>query len=396
MILNEATQKFIREHLHADVRQLALLAHRYQTQEIDFPFALSQIAGRQQIEHKIPSWRDRDDLLFPARLPLEQCSSEATAQYKALLVSGDSLADLTGGFGVDTAFLAPRFSQVFYVEKQTELAAIAQHNFSSLGLNHIQIHTGDGLTFLKTMPPVDYIYLDPARRSSSGKKVWLIEDCEPDLLQIQMQLLDKARFVLIKFSPMLDIQAVCRTLKNISAMHVVSVENECKELLFLLENQPVKELKLTCVNLRKQGNQTDTFLFPEEKEAQIVYSSEVKKYLYEPNTSILKAGMYKSLALRYNIDKLHSDSHLYTSEQLISGFPGRIFEVENIISFRKNDLKTHLHGLAQANLAIRNFPSTVAELRKKLHLSEGGDVYLFATTLAGGQRVLVRGRKMLV
>jgi len=393
MMLNAATQQFIREHLHDDLRRLALQAQLYSSAEIDFPSAIVQISGRQQIKHKLPSWYERDDLLFPARLSLEQCSSEATAQYKSTLLSGKTLLDLTGGFGVDTAFLAPNFLQVHYVEQQTELAKIAKSNFKTLNLNHIEVQTMDSIRFLKTMWPVDCIFIDPARRSDTGKKVCLIEDCEPDLLAIQALLNQKSQRILIKLSPMLDIQAACKVLKNVSEIHIVSVENECKELLFLIEKQTITNPKIVCINFQKKGNQTDLFDFSEEKQARITCVSELKTYLYEPNVAILKAGMYKSVALRYQLDKLHPDSHLYTSDHLISDFPGRIFQIENVFSFQKQELKIHLQKHREIHLCVRNFPLSVAELRKKLGLKEGGERHLFATTLADGRHCLVLGRR---
>jgi 16S rRNA G966 N2-methylase RsmD len=388
--MNEATKKFITAHRFDDVQKLALQSQSFHGAEIDIPAALTQISGRQIIEHKIPSWRQSDEIRYPGRLSLEQCSSEKTARYKASLLSGHSFVDLTGGWGVDTAFISPKFSQVTYVEKQEELANLAKHNFPILGLNFIRIHTGDGIEYLEKMNPVDCIYLDPARRSLSGKKVVLIEDCEPNLLEIQNLLLTKASFVLIKLSPLLDINAALRVLKNVKEVHVVSVENECKELLLLLEKGNTQAPVITCANLRKKGDQTVSFEYSEEKKAQIAYSREVKDYLYEPNASLLKAGFYKGIALRYPVEKLHSDSHLYTSTQYIPDFPGRIFRVEAVSSLNKKSLKAFLTGMDKANLTIRNFPLTVAGLRKKLKLNEGGEVYLFATTLSDGEHVIVK------
>ncbi|MDR0864720.1 MAG: class I SAM-dependent methyltransferase [Candidatus Symbiothrix sp.] len=386
--MNEATKKFIIAHRFDDVQKLALQSQSFA--EIDIPAALTQISGRQIIEHKIPSWYPSDEIRYPGRLPLEQCSSEKTARYKASLLSGDSFVDLTGGLGVDTAFISPNFSRVTYVEKQAELAKLAKHNFSVLELNSIQIESGDGTEFLEQMDPVDCIYLDPARRSLSGKKTVLIEDCEPNLLEIQDLLLKKAGTVLIKLSPLLDINAALRVLKNVREVHVVSVENECKELLFLLKKGDTPAPLITCVNLRKKEDQTLSFEYPEEKKAQMAYTPEIKDFLYEPNASLLKAGFYKGLALRYKVEKLHPDSHLYTSTHCVPDFPGRIFRVEAVSSLNKKDLKAFLTGLDKANLTIRNFPLTVADLRKKLKLKEGGDVYLFGTTLSNGVHVLVK------
>ena len=393
--LNEVTQQYIREHRTADVRRLALQSRPLAGSGIDFHAACKQIAGRQIIESKIPSWYDRDGLLFPERLALEQCSSEATARYKASLPEGQRFADLTGGFGVDTAFIAARFPQAVYVEKQAELAEIARHNFGVLGLDFIRVHIADGIGFLKTMEPVDCLYLDPARRSRSGKKAVFIEDCDPNLAEIQEMLLAKAKTVLLKLSPMLDIHAALQVLKKVAEIHIVSVENECKELLFLLRKEAPAEPQIICADSKKQAFHRDIFTFSEEKNTVIDCVSELQDYLYEPNVSILKAGFFKGLALRYGVTKLHPGSHLYTSGRFIPDFPGRVFRVEAVSSFNRNELKSLLSGIRQANIAVRNFPLSSDELRKKLLLKEGGEAYLFATTLSDGRRVLIKATRIV-
>jgi 16S rRNA G966 N2-methylase RsmD len=317
-----------------------------------------------------------------------------TAKYKASLLPGNSFADLTGGLGVDMAFMAPNFNRSTYVERQSELAEIARHNLAVLGLNHIEIHIGDGIEYFQQMKAVDALYLDPARRSVSGEKVMLIEDCEPDVGNIQGLLLEKSSRVLIKLSPMLDINSAMKGLKNIREIHVVSVENECKELLFLLERGQEQKPAITCINFRKKGDpQVLTFTFQEEQNTSVKCTETVKDYLYEPNVSILKAGYYKGITLRYPIEKLHPDSHLYTSSEWIPDFPGRIFAVEAIISMNKKELKAQLSGIEKANISVRNFPLSVAELRKRLKIKEGGETYLFATTLANGKHVIINTQK---
>jgi len=395
-MLNKATQEFIKAHRLDNVQKLALQSKSLSNQEINFPAALTQIAGRQTIEHKLPFWYNLDAIIYPVRLSLEQCSSEYTAQYKSSLLSGNSLVDLTGGFGVDTAFLSEKFSVAAYVEQQEELSAIAKHNFQVLGLNHIQTYFADGVTYLKAMDKVDCIYLDPARRSDSGKKVMLIEDCEPNLIQIQDLLLEKANQVLIKLSPMLDINAALKSLKYVHEIHVVSVENECKELLFLLKKGENQDPLITAVNLKKKGEHSFvSFHFSEEKEIEMDYVSEVETYIYEPNASLLKAGFYKGTAKQYQLKKLHPDSHLYTSNQLVSNFPGRIFKVEAVSSMNKKDLNPFLKNMEKANISVRNFPLSTAELRKKLKLKDGGEVYLFATTLKNAKHILIKSSKHL-
>ena len=387
---NEITLQFVRDHRFDDVRKLALQS--FSSLDIDASWALTQIAGRQYAGNKITSWSQSDAIVYPQHLSLEQCSSEQTACYKAGLLSGSSFVDLTGGFGVDFAFIAKQFQEAIYVEKQQALCEIAAVNFKALGLTSVKIIHSDAVEFLEKMSPVDAIFIDPGRRSDSGKKVFRMEDAEPDLLKIQDLLLEKATNVLIKLSPMLDISLALKQLKNVVEVHVVSLENECKELLFLLKRDcTVAEPLITCVNLTKKNRQPGvSFLLSQERARQISYTSEVERYIYEPNTSLLKAGFYKGLTDLYPIRKFHPDSHLYTSDQLISDFPGRIFRTEACTTFNKQELKDFLSGMDRANLAVRNFPVSVAGLRKQLKIKEGGDIYIFATTLANGRRTLVK------
>jgi len=396
-MLNEATKQFIKAHRFDDVRKLALQSRNPSVLQslspsiLCFKYALTQIEGRQYAEIKIPSWYQLDEIVYPPHLSLEQCSSEQTARYKAGLLSGNSFADLTGGFGVDFAFISSKFRESYYVEKQKELKEIADNNFNVLGLNSAKIINADAVEFLEKMPPVDAIFIDPGRRSNSGKKIFTIEESEPDLLKIQDSLLEKAATVLIKLSPMLDISKALKQLKNVSEVYVISLENECKELLFLLKRDLLSEPSITCVNLSNKKNQpTITFFQSEEKTRQIGYTSEVEQYIYEPNASLLKAGFYKGLTELFPIKKFHTDSHLYTSSELVFDFPGKIFEVETYSSFNKQELKIFLKGIDKASIAIRNFPVSVVELRKRLKIKEGGEICLFATTLADSKKALVK------
>jgi len=393
---NEATRKFILDHRFDDVQKLALQTPSIIDTEIDIRWALTQIEGRQFAGNKIPSWFQSNGIIYPPHLALEQCSSEQTARYKAGLLSGTSMVDLTGGFGVDFAFISNKFQEACYVEKQKELCEIACFNFKTLGLTSARIVHDDATKYLETMPPVDAIFIDPGRRSNSGKKVFAIEEAEPDLLKIQTRLLEKAQSVLIKLSPMLDISQALKLLKNVAEVHVVSLENECKELLFLLKKDFTSETLITCVNLSKKNAHAATlsFLQSQEKAMQITYTSEIDQYVYEPDASILKAGFYKGLTDLYPIRKFHPDSHLYTSGQFIPDFPGRVFQTEACSSFSKRELRDFLSETDKTSLAVRNFPLSVAELRKKLKLKEGGDTYVFATTLANGKHVLIRAKKL--
>lgn len=395
-MLNLATKKFIEDHWEEDVRKLALKGNSIENNDIDFSFALVQIAGRKRIKHKLPSWYNCEDIIYPSTLALEQCSSETTAQYKASILSGDSLVDLTGGFGVDISFISSKFKNAFYIEKQLSLVEIVKHNFDVLGLNNIEIQHTSAIDFLNKTPWIECIYIDPARRSSSGNKVVLLEDCDPNLLQIQDLLLEKSKIVAVKLSPMLDIHAAMKALKNLKELHIISVENECKELLFLMERDYSGNSLIVCVNFYKEKQQTDTFNYTQEIEAHAPLSSELMQYIYEPNSSILKGGFYKSIALKYKVNKLHNNTHLYTSSELIKDFPGRVFEVIDFSTMNKKELTSFLKGIDKAHLSIRNFPDSVDSLRKKIKVKEGGDMYLFATTLENEKRVIIKARRVFI
>ena len=393
MQLSAETIAFIEEHARADVRSLALQAKKYP--EVDMAMAVVQIAGRQIAEAKIPSWYQVEDLLYPKHLSMEQCSSEATALYKMGLVEGETFADLTGGFGIDCSFLSRKFKQADYVERQAELCELAGHNFPLLGLN-IGVHNEDGVDYLKRMQPVDCLYLDPARRDGHGGKTVAISDCEPDVSALEELLVEKARTVMVKLSPMLDLSLALKSLKHVQEVHIVSVNNECKELLLLLRKDAVSsEIQIHCEQIINScEHQHYAFTLSEEHTSECPLAEAVGAYLYEPNASILKAGAYRSLTQAYPVEKLHASSHLYTSAHFIEDFPGRRFKVEAVSGFGKKELKEFMQGMEKANLTIRNFPSTVAELRKRLKLKEGGEDYLFATTLADESKVLIKCRKM--
>lgn len=399
--ISPETQLFIREHSSDDVRALALQAKKYP--DIDMPTAITQIAGRQVAAEKIPSWREMEEIWYPKHLSLEQCSSETTARYKARLFQGDSLTDLTGGFGIDCSFLAAGFKSATYVERQEELCEIAAHNFPILNLNHINVRNEDGVAYLQTMSPVDCIFLDPARRNEHGGKTVAISDCEPDVAGLEELLLSKAKRIMVKLSPMLDLSLALKELKHTQEVHILSVNNECKELLLLLgqeaptEQAPPEEIPIRCANLFTKGAQEEQhFAFTREQEqhSQCTYTDSLGDYLYEPNASLLKAGAFRSVAAAYSVRKLHPNSHLYTSDTFIGNFPGRIFRIVNQCSFNRKEAKESLADLKKANVTVRNFPATVTELRKRLHLTEGGDTYLFASTLNDGRKVIIRCEKV--
>lgn len=389
--LSQSTIEFIRAHSQDDVRLLALQAPRYP--DVDMPAAIVQIAGRQAAANKIPSWQSIEELWYPRHLSLEQCSSEITAQYKSTLADGETLADLTGGFGIDCAFMASRFRKVSYVERQEELCEIAKHNFPLLGLKHITVYNEDGVVHLQKMEPVDCIFIDPARRNEYGGKTIAISDCEPDVAELEELLLSKGKQIIIKLSPMLDLTLALKSMKRTREVHIISVNNECKELLLIIGNEPSQLIPIHCINLTSKEKQTFTFTREEELEAECLYTKEPGKYLYEPNASILKAGAFRSIASRYKVKKLHPNSHLYTSDLWIENFPGRSFQITGQCSFNKKEIKETIGELKKANITVRNFPATVAEIRKRTKLSDGGEVYLFATTLFNEQKVFIKCSK---
>lgn len=413
--MNEATAGFIRAHADDDVRQLALKGVK--NPEIDLPFALDQIAGRQTARRKLPTWAASDGIVFPPHLSMEQCSSELTARYKRTLEEGGGrkakggsrMVDLTGGFGVDFSFMAPAFDEAVYVERQPLLCDIARRNFQLLGLHQAEVVCGDTEDYLRQMPRANLIYIDPARRDRQGQRTYDISDCTPDVVALRDQLLKKADRVLIKLSPMLDWRKAVQNLgaDGVSEVHIVSVQNECKELLVVLEEggekREEREVLVRCVNIHSDGTlqvfeaheqpATNVSLSTSDISLTSLLSPLSSYYIYEPNASIMKAGCFAEVADAFGVSQLASNSHLFSSERLVDGFPGRSFVIDNITTMNKRELRTALTGLTQANITVRNFPLNVAQLRQRLKLSEGGSTYIFATTLADKRHVLLICRK---
>lgn len=390
-MISGTLNEFVKEHENDDIRVLALRATQYP--DVDIQLAIRQITGRRIAKEKIPSWYTNENILYPKHLSLEQSSSEKTARYKANLVDGDSMVDLTGGMGVDFSFLATKFKQTVYVEQQTELTGIAAHNFKELGLTNVTVKNADALSYLQETAAVDLIYIDPARRDTEGKKTVGIEDCMPNIIELESLLDEKGKLTMVKLSPMLDISLALKSLSDISDVHIISYNNECKELLFI-KKKTDKETLYHCVNIQKEKTDILSFTRDQEEKTIIGYKSQIGEYLYEPNTSIMKAGAYKYLSTYYNIDKMHPNSHLYTSDSLISDFQGRSFIIDNVCSLNKKEVKQYLHNIKQANITTRNFPLSVQELRKRTGLKDGGDIFIFATTLADERKVLLICKKI--
>ena len=391
--MNKETRQFITDNIGADIHQLALQSARYLL--VDMPLAIRQINGKQKIKSKIPLFFSTDDILYPIQLSLEQSSSQSTAYYKSSLCEGNTLVDLTGGFGIDCYFMSKNFSQVTYVERHEELCELARHNFKALGRKNIEVIHADSEKHLAQMEKVDWIFIDPARRSESGKKVVFLSDCEPDVSALAPLLLKKTGHVMIKLSPMLDITAAVRELPTTAEIHIISVENECKEVLLILNQSADNQKKIRTINISKNKvDQVFEFMADDEANASVGYTSEISTYLYEPNASVLKSGAFKSVGSRFGLSKLHSNTHLYTSAKLMVDFPGRIFEVQKVWGSTKIELKELATTAPKANISTRNYPLPVDELRKKLKIKEGGEVYLFACTLNNEQKVIVECGKV--
>ena len=387
-MLDSATIEFIALHRNDDVRTLALQAGRYPT--VDMREAVTQIEGWQQAREKLPTWAAVEGIVYPPKISMEQCSSEKTAKYKAKQVKGKRFADLTGGFGIDFSYMARNFVEAYYIERNKTLCDIATANFSLLGLDHTKVMNGNSEELFESLPHLDWIFVDPARRDGDGRKVVALSDCEPNV--VELDLLSKADMAMIKCSPMLDITMACRQLQHVSSVHIVSVNNECKELLIILDSSNFTGITTHCVNILKDSTQIFSFTQDDEDTAETSYSSEVGKYLYEPNASVQKAGCPKSLSSHYHLNKLHPNSHLYTSNEHIHDFPGRIFEVVEVLGFSKADIK-RVQALGKANITVRNFPENVQLLRKRLKLADGSDNYIFATTLNDDNKVLILCKK---
>lgn len=386
-------REYITQHQDDDVHQLAL---KPSPQGIDLHWCLQQIEGRQLALKKLPKWAATTDVWYPPHLPMEQCSSQETALYKAQLVQDllphssqrNSMADLTGGYGVDFSYIAPYFQHAHYIELDPTLCYIARHNMPLLGLPHAHIHNTDATHYHQSHT---LTFIDPARRDLHGRKTIALADCTPNIIELQDHLRTIALYTIIKLSPMLDICHTLNLLSGIAQIHVVSVKGECKELLLVMTRQVNATPQIICANL-----QTDQPIYSASTHSHPAPSLALSpaQYLYEPNASILKGGIQDSLCHTYHTDKLHSHSNLFTSHTPIPHFPGRRFCVLQVCLFDKHSIRQLQSTTPQANLTIRNFPGTVESLRRRLKIKEGGDKYIFATTLSQGQHVLIVCEKM--
>ena len=428
------TSEFIIQFRESDPRRLALQASRYP--DVDMPFALNQIQGWQTAQRKLPSWAACDGVVYPPHLNMEQCSSEPTARYKQQVarrwveavqpVADTCMTDLTGGFGVDFSFTSRCFSSATYVERNASLCDVVSANLPHLGIRNAQVKCAEAEAVLEQMEPQTMIFLDPARRDEHGAKTVLIADCTPDVCQLLPRLMAKSQFVMLKLSPMLDWhKAIVDLDGKVREVHIVSADGECKELLLVLANNVTKDVKVYCVDIQSKPDSQGEYPRSEfvysiggEAESQPTNSTlniehltlninnstsaqptnstfniQHSTFLYEPNASVMKAGCFDEIARAYGVSAISRNSHLFLSDHEIDGFPGRTFVIDAVTTMNKRQLRQTLSGMKQANIAVRNFPLSVAELRKRLKLSDGGDTYIFATTTSDDDHILMLTHK---
>ena len=386
-ILNPFVQQFIKDHQFDDPFQLSLEARKYP--QIPINLVADQIRSRQKAAKKIPLWIDTEKIVWPPPVSLEQSSSQWTAIFKSELLQGDILADLTGGAGTDTYFLSGKFNKTFYVESDPWLCSLAKHNFPLLTSKIIDVRCEHAWHFIAGLDQsIDVIYIDPSRRKAGNKRVFLLEDMQPNVLLLLPQLLKKAKIIMIKLSPLIDIDYLFKNIAHLQKVYVLAVNNECKEVLCLITLESSSEALVEAVNLKTSGTRS-VFGFDLSIEKQLGTLIDLpRQYIYEPNAAVIKSGAFKSVPKKFGLAKLHTNSHLYTSDKKVADFPGAIFQLKNIIKPQRKALRKLLPS-GQANLAIRNFPATVAELKKRLQIADGGDDHIFATTLKDEQKVLL-------
>ncbi|WP_299158068.1 RsmD family RNA methyltransferase [uncultured Tenacibaculum sp.] len=387
-ILQPNVQLFIQNNLKTDINKLIFKGSPFEN--ITIQELANQILAKQKSEKKLPQWFNTKDIYYPEKLSIEQTSSEITAEYKSNLISGDTIIDLTGGFGVDCLAFSKIFKNVIHCEINEQLSKIVKYNYEKLGVNNIKTIAKNGIDFLKQFNgKLDCIYIDPSRRHDVKGKVFLLKDCLPNVPENLDFLFTKANTILIKNSPILDITSTINDLKFIKEIHIISVKNEVKELLFILEKNYKESIQVKTHNLLKNNNQEFNFTYKNNNES--IYSIP-QNYLYEPNAAILKSGGFNEVSYQLKINKLQQHSHLYTSEKLIANFPGRIFKINNIHSYNKKKIKKTLK-LDKANISIRNFPKTVAQIRTETKIKDGGETYLFFTKNINNELIIIECSK---
>lgn len=381
-------QEFIQQNLNKPLAETALLLCKHPT--LDKNYILHQINGLQKAKSKLPEFYNNKSIIYPSKLAMEQCSSEATAIYKSTLVEAKSTIDLTGGFGVDAYYFSKKIAQVTYIEQNKELIEIAKNNFTFLEAKNISTICLSAENYLKAIKTkVDFIYLDPSRRNEN-KRVFKLDECTPNIIELASEIFKIADKILIKTAPLLDIKQTLKDLKFVTDVWVIAVDNDCKEVLYLLEKNKKVEPQIHTVNLSKT-NQFFDFTFEQEKAIHSEYGLP-EKFLYEPNVAVLKAGAFNTVGKHYQLKKIAPNSHLYTSQQLVANFPGRIFEIKNVLNYQTNSFSKL--GLKKANVSCRNFKDSVEQVKKKLKLQDGGEHYVFATTDWNEKPIIIVANKV--
>ena len=384
LILNPEIQAFISANIGKNISKLALQKNPFP--DVDWIGILSQIEAKTKAKDKLPNWFLTKNIIYPTKISIEQTSSEKTASYKASIVSGDSLIDLTGGFGVDDYYFSKKIKNVAHCEINLELSAVVKHNLEQLNVSNIVCYAGDSLDTLNSLNTRwDWIYIDPSRRNDAKGKVFLLKDCLPNVPENIEFYFNNSDAILIKTAPLLDISAGLSELQHVKAIHIIAVENEVKELLWELHASFFGNTTIKTINLTK--DKTDTFDFILNEDSKFPNFSLPQKYLYEPNSAIMKSGGFDEVGSFYNLNKLHKHSHLYTSADLIS-FPGRIFQIQNSFPYNKTEMKSFLEN-TQANITTRNFPDSVESIRKKWKIKDGGNLYCFFTTDENNDKIVL-------
>ena len=383
-LLHPEIQKYINSQLGVDVAKLALQKNPFP--EVNWISILNQIAAKTKVKDKLPTYFSFENIIYPNKVSVEQTSSEKTALYKSKIVFGDTLIDLTGGFGVDCFYYSMRIKKVIHCEIDTELSAIVSHNFKQFGIENVKCIAGDGFEILSNLnEKLDWIYIDPSRRNDQKGKVFMLKDCLPNVPELLSFYFSKADNILIKTAPILDISAGLTELTNVKCLHIIAVDNEVKELLWELNIDFIGNPEIKTINIVNQ--KLETFNFELNSTIELPFYELPKKYLYEPNSAIMKSGGFDEIGIQYSLSKLHSHSHLYTSDERID-FPGRTFEIKKVFYYSKQEMKTNLEN-SKANITTRNFPDSVDDIRKKWKINDGGSTYCFFTTDLNNDKIVL-------
>ncbi|MNF24018.1 hypothetical protein D3C84_46060 [compost metagenome] len=383
-LLNPEIQNFIDANIDTPISKLALQKNPYP--EVEWLSILNQIEAKKKAKDKLPNWFATKNIIYPSKISIEQTSSEKTASYKSSIVSGDNLIDLTGGFGVDDYYFAKKMSSIAHCEINPELSDIVKHNFEQLNVKNCICYSGDSLETLTTLNKKwEWIYIDPSRRNDAKGKVFMLKDCLPNVPENLSFYFENSDSILIKTAPLLDLSAALSELRNVKNIHIVALDNEVKELLWELHKEYNGSITIKTINIIK--DKTETFDFILNQKLEETSYGLPQKYLYEPNSAIMKSGGFDEVGTFYDLDKLQKHSHLYTSDNLIS-FPGRVFEIQTTIPYNKTEMKAHLEK-KQANITTRNFPDSVEIIRKKWKIKDGGNLYCFFTTDKNNHKIVL-------